>query len=99
MLAVQQVSVIKIGTKPRQDGHRTMKAWRYEQGAAANPVETFEFGNHGPGNGATAPGKMVLRIPVASIYHPTAAPGDFGPNAHIDVDLFYIRRIIENILI
>jgi hypothetical protein len=50
---VQQVIVIKIGTTPRVDGHRTMKAWRYERNAAENPVQTIEFGIHGPRHGAT----------------------------------------------
>jgi hypothetical protein len=51
---VQQVIVVKIGRTVRLDfdDHRTMKAWRYARGAAANPVETIEFGNHGPDHGA-----------------------------------------------
>ena len=92
---VQQVIVIKIGTTARVDGHRTMKAWRYERGAAENPVQAIEFGNHGPANGATEVGLdgMQLRIPVASVYLPNEPPADLpGP---LVLDLFYIRRAIE----
>ena len=93
---VQQVLVIKIGTTLRTDGHRTMKAWRYERGAAGNPVQEIEFGNHGPNHGATQAGLagMQLLIPTASFYLPNAPPaGLAGPVA---VDLFYIRRTIES---
>jgi hypothetical protein len=79
---VQQVIVIKIGANVRLDGSRTMKAWRYERGAAANPVQAIEFGNHGPATGATAAGLdgMQLRIPVTSVYLPNAPPADLpGP--------------------
>jgi hypothetical protein len=89
------VIVIKIGTTPRVDGHRTMKAWRYERGPAPNPVDTIEFRNHGPNNGATEVGLagMQLCIPVASLYLPNLPPADLpGP---LVLDLFYIRRRIE----
>jgi hypothetical protein len=66
--SVQQVIVIKIGTIVHSDGHRTMKAWRYEGSATENPVQEIEFGNHGPNHGATQAGRagMQLHIPVAS---------------------------------
>jgi Uma2 family endonuclease len=98
---VQQVIVIKIGANMRVDGNRTMMAWRYERGGDvdedANPVpeQTIEFGNHGPGNGATTVGVvgMQLHIPVTSVYLPIAPPADLpGP---LVLDLFYIRRTIE----
>ena len=92
---VQQVIVIKIGTTVRSDGHRTMKAWRYERGTADNPVQTIEFGNHGHNYGATEAGMdgMQLYIPVASVYLPNDPPADFaGP---LVLDLYYIRRTIE----
>jgi Uma2 family endonuclease len=92
---VRQVIVIKIGTIVSSDRNRTMKAWRYERGAAANPVQTIEFGNHGPVFGATEVGLdgMQLHIPVASLYLPNAPPADLiGP---LVLDLFYIRRAIE----
>ena len=92
---VQQVIVLKIGTTLRTDGNRTMKAWQYERGAAHNPVQEIEFGNHGPNHGATQAGiaGMQLRIPVASMYQPNPPPADVaGP---LVLDLFYIRRTIE----
>jgi Uma2 family endonuclease len=92
---VQQVIVIKFGTTMPTDRNRTMKAWRYERGAAENPVQTIEFGNQGPGNGATEAGLdgMQLHIPVSSVYLPNAPPADLlGP---LVLDLFYIRRVIE----
>jgi hypothetical protein len=58
-------------------------------------VQTIEFGNHGPGNGATEVGHdgMQLYIPVASVYFPVAPLADLpGP---LVLDLFYIRRTIE----
>ena len=93
---VQQVIVVKIGPTVRVDGHRTMKAWRYARGAANNPVQSIEFGNHGPNHGATVanlPG-MQLQIPVASIFYPAAAPAGLGAN--IDIDLFHVRQDIED---
>jgi hypothetical protein len=38
---VQQV--IELDTTVPSDRNRTMKAWRYEHGAAANPVQAIEF--------------------------------------------------------
>ena len=93
---VQQVIAIKIGEKLRVSGHRTMKAWRYERGAADNPVQWITFGNDdGPGNGAATPGRpgMRLHIPVASLYLPLAPPDDFADS--LVLDLYYIRRTIE----
>ena len=91
----QQVIVVKIGVHLRADGHRTMKAYRYERGNAANPVETIEFGNHGPNNGATAAGLvgMQINVPSASIFLPLAVPAALGVS--IPIDLFYVRRVIE----
>lgn len=92
---VQQVIVIKIGTTLRADGHRTMKAWRYQRDAHTNPVQVVEFGNHGPNQGATEVGRtgMQLDIPVASLYLPLDPPTDLpGP---LVLDLFYIRRAVE----
>ena len=40
---VQQVIVVKIGTKLRVGGHRTMRAYRYERGNPSNPVQMIEF--------------------------------------------------------
>jgi hypothetical protein len=91
----QQVIVIKVGTTVHSDGHRTMKAWRYERGATENPVQEIEFGNHGPNHGATQAGQagMQLRIPVMCVYLPLDPPADLpGP---LVLDLFYIRRTIE----
>ena len=93
---VQQVIVIKMGTSVGTDGHRTMKAWRYERNNPGNPVEEIEFGNHGANNGATArnlPG-MQLHVPTASIFHPNPVPPGV-PHQTIIVDLFYVRRDIE----
>ena len=92
---VQQVIVIKIGTEVHMDGHRTMKGWRHERGAANNPVQAIEFGYHGHNHGATQPGiaAMQLQIPVASVYRPGPPPADLaGP---LVLDLFYIRRTVE----
>lgn len=95
---VQQVIVIKIGVKPRTDGHRTMKAWQYERGAGNNnPLQYFEFGNHGPNNGATAAGLpgMQLRIPTESLYCPMDPPDDVADE--LGLDLFRIRDTIESV--
>jgi hypothetical protein len=92
---VQQVIVIKIGAGVRVNDNRTMMAWRYERGAAENPVQTIEFANHDEGNGATEAGLdgMQLHIPVTSVYLPIAPPADLpGP---LVLDLFYIRRTIK----
>jgi len=92
---VQQVIVVKMGNTLRLDGHRTMKARRYERGAVENPVQEIEFGNHGPENGAIEAGLpgMQLHIPVASLYLPNNPPADLaGP---LVFDLFYVRRTIE----
>ncbi len=92
---VQQVIAVKIGDNVRRDGTRTMKAWQYERGAGANPVQTIEFGIHGPRHGATEVelAGMQLHIPVASVYLPNPPPADLpGP---LVLDLFYIRRKIE----
>lgn len=91
---VQQVIVVKIGNTQRLDGHRTMKAWRYERGAVENPVQSIEFGNHGH-HVATEAGlpAMQLHIPVASLYLPNNPPADLaGP---LVLDLYYVRRAIE----
>ena len=92
---VQQVIVIKIGAGVRVNDNRTMMAWRYERGAAENPVQIIEFGNDGNDNGAIEAGidGMQLHIPVASVYLPNEPPADLlGP---LVLDLFYIRRVIE----
>jgi hypothetical protein len=75
---VQQVIVIKIGKNVRVDGHRPMKVWRYARGAAENPVQTINFGNDEPDNGATEAGlaEMKLLIPVASLYLPNDPPAN-----------------------
>jgi hypothetical protein len=76
-----------------------MRALRNELGAAENPVKTIEFGRHDEGVGATAadlPG-MQLYVPVTSVYFPVAPPADLpGP---LVLDLFYIRRAIEEVLL
>ena len=92
---VQQVIVIKIGRGVRVDGHRTMKAWRYERGAANNPVQAIEFGHHGHNHGATQAGiaAMQLQIPVASVYQPNPPAADLADP--LVLDLFNIRRTIE----
>jgi len=92
---VQQVIVIKIGTNLRADGHRTMKAMRFERGQPINPVQEIEFGNHGGNNGATVanlPG-MQLNIPAAHLYRPNNPP--VGLPVTIDLDLFFVRQKIE----
>jgi hypothetical protein len=96
---VQQVIVIKIGADVCADGTRTMRAFRYARGATENPVQTIEFGNDGhDNNGATAvdsPG-MQLLIPKASVYRPNDPPADLPDD--LVVDLFYVRRAIEESL-
>jgi hypothetical protein len=92
---VQQVIVIKIGATACLGSHRTMEAWRYARDAAENPVQTIEFGNDGPNNGATEVGLdgMQLHIPVASLYLPNEPPA--GLPGSLVLVLFYIRRTIE----
>jgi hypothetical protein len=90
---VKQVIAIKIGDNVHVDVNRTMRALRYARGvdADANPVQTIEFGNDGPGNGATVAGLdgMKLLIPATSVYLPN------DPPSPLVLDLFYIRRVIE----
>jgi hypothetical protein len=95
---VQQVIVIKLEYPGLTDGHRRMKAWRYERGADDNPVQEIEFGNHGPDNGATQPGipGMQLHIPISSLYLPLPVPDGVGEA--LALDLFHIRRRVERAL-
>ena len=102
---VQQVIVVKIGPTPRSNvnesnGTHSMKAWRYARGALNTEAfdQFFEFGipnNPGEGNmGATATGQMMLHIPTAALYAPIPVPN--GLPDTIDVDLFFLRNVIEN---
>ena len=106
--AVQQVIVIKIGKDPRptRGNTRAMEAWQYEQAVSPavnhydNVASHFVFGvprfdRPPPSNnvGVTFPNQMVLQIPSTSFYHPANPPAGVPPV--IDVDLFYIRRAIE----
>jgi len=89
---VQQVVVVKIGDHLRSDGHRTMLTFRYERGAANNPVQEIEFGPHASCGGATELG-MQIYIPASSLYLPVQPSANLP--ATLPIDLFYVRRIIE----
>jgi len=86
---VQQVIVVKIGTKLRENGGRTMTAYRYDRfKPEKNPVETVEFGN-----GVLQPNTLFLNIPTNSLFHPRRRSE--GLDKTIDIDLFFVREAIE----
>lgn len=81
---VQQVIIIEIGANPRQDGTRTMRAFRYQRNSANNPVESVDFRD---GNGPAE-----LSIPSRSLFHPWEVPEGFGEA--ITIDLLLVRKAI-----
>lgn len=97
LTTVQQVIVVKIGEEALANGGRTLVAYSYVRGGAANPVQTIDFSYPAHQLAGMGAAGMQLHLPLVGLFFDTPGGVPAGLADPIELDLFGLQRQLQAI--